>query len=240
MRKYYFSIIVLTVLVLSSLMYGFSLAGSPYKLKAISNDSTRINHFTSIKHAVESHYSANKNLPSSLNELKNSANYNDPKTSKPYDYKVVSSTSYELCAEFETNKGDGAQEEAYRYYYTEENNYKKGYYCIAYNLPDYLINVNTSVVNTKRDGWINNKSTVIFYLDTVLTSDGEKRMIVKHEQGTTRAGSLIVVYNDAELLNVAGEKVEASNFRTDDRLIIDVEAQKGMMYKASRIQNTSR
>lgn len=99
------------VLVLGSIVWGFSVLGSPYTQRMYKYDSQKVSDLSNIKSAVESYYSVNNSLPENLTQMKDGGNYYyftdiDSQSGKAYEYKKLSALQYEICAEFnkETEK----------------------------------------------------------------------------------------------------------------------------------------
>lgn len=136
MRNYYIFISVLGVLVISILILGFAIIGTPLSQQAISLDTQRLSNFSNIKRKIDDFYRTNNNLPNSLGELEVTTPITDPKTKSRYDYQIVSPYSYKLCTEFSTDS-----EGITKYTSTpviildSSEKHKKGYDCILYEIP---------------------------------------------------------------------------------------------------------
>ncbi len=103
--------IVALVIVLASIVWGFSVLGSPRTQRLYKYDDQKINDLMNINGAVQSYYGANGNkLPKNFTEL-SVLNYyintTDAQSGKAYEYNVKSNTSYELCAEFNKASNEG-------------------------------------------------------------------------------------------------------------------------------------
>ncbi len=138
-------LIVLTIVVLASVVYGFVIGGSPFLLQAKKLDDRRISDFSSLHAQIQDYASLHAALPAHLSDIpsygypQNPGSMNDPETKKPYDYFADTATSYRLCATF---SGDSAAEakdgtNGYSAYYNYSDpslsaTHKKGYDCIAY------------------------------------------------------------------------------------------------------------
>lgn len=96
--KIFFSIVV--VIVTASIVGGFLLIDSPRITRMKKQDQQSVYNLNNIKNIINSDYVSTKSLPSDLSAPKFS-NMIDPKTNKPYEYRVISETKYELCATFE-------------------------------------------------------------------------------------------------------------------------------------------
>jgi len=101
------------VVIIGSLVGSFFVIESPMQARKNAYDQTRINNLQEIKYAVDNYYQEFKKVPASFEELKTVQGYIttiDPKTGNSYEYRVVSSDSFELCAEFDNSnkvKQDG-------------------------------------------------------------------------------------------------------------------------------------
>lgn len=155
MRKYYNFFGILTFVVVVVLFVGFSLVGNPVAEKDIKLDETRISDFSNLKYQIENYYQTYKQLPKTLKDSKvgtyASYNYNtlDPETKKEYEYKIVSATSYQLCATFLTNtktKATGSTSSGVSNIQmlpaidssgNPDTTHKKGPDCITYTIPNY-------------------------------------------------------------------------------------------------------
>lgn len=144
MYKYYLFITGLGILVLALSVQVFSIAGTPFSQQLIKLDNNRLSEFNEIKYKIESYYSTNKKLPSDLKELKDldsKLSIIDPKTKSEYNYKTISNSQYELCTEFSVD----SKENTDRTYSHDKISYNKGYDCISYTVPDYILNSRQSI-----------------------------------------------------------------------------------------------
>ena len=168
MIKYYLGIGILTVLVVAAIIYGFVEGGTPRHARDVKFDQTRINDISSIKFAVENYYYANKKLPESLTHVKNTSGLSkdpkDPQTNEDYEYKKVSSVSYQICADFNIDSSEAKNDQRYAYLYQNGDfDHPKGRHCF-----DFKVNQN-SIVNQVNPNFI---STAIEdeKIDTVTTN----------------------------------------------------------------------
>lgn len=137
MRNYIFFFIIIA-LALFALIGGFILIGSPSQSRALKFDEKRIQDLIYLKSEIERIYEKNRTLPVSLNELNpnSKVNLEDPETKLPYEYRIISTESYELCATFATDLKSSGRD----YYLPENSQYiKKGRSCLPYDIPKYLI-----------------------------------------------------------------------------------------------------
>lgn len=147
MHKQYLSIIILGILVAIVCITGFSIIGSPISQRGIKLDQTRMSDFASIKSEIENYYSLNKILPQSLSSLTftYAPEPKDPESKQSYTYEKISDIDYKLCTTFSTDSEEVKKKTNtspnYEYYYDSVNKsiHKKGYDCITYQLPKYLM-----------------------------------------------------------------------------------------------------
>lgn len=101
--------VVASVAILGSIVWGFSVLGSPQTQRLIKSDDAKVNDLMNISNAVQNYYSINKVLPKNTSELA-TLNYGlnlvDSQTKKPYEYIVKSKTNFEVCAEFNKATSD--------------------------------------------------------------------------------------------------------------------------------------
>lgn len=89
------------LVVVVAIAVGFWLLGSPAKRRQISADQQRLNDLRAIAYDLRQSYAAN--LP---NSLPATIRKNDPISEKPYEYRRIDKTRYELCADFATNSNE--------------------------------------------------------------------------------------------------------------------------------------
>lgn len=101
------------VLVVAAAMTGLYLSGSPSKERLRQFDTRRANDLQQISYAVNSFYAKYGRLPESLGELAGGdygvQSVHDPKSGQPYEYRVVTPETYELCGVFAL-EADGQQQ----------------------------------------------------------------------------------------------------------------------------------
>jgi hypothetical protein len=92
------------VLVVIAVISGLRLHGPPAEEHLRRLDSRRVSDLRAIARAVDLHWTRIGSLPSSLEdlppELRTTLSLSDPETRQPYEYRVLGSESYELCARF--------------------------------------------------------------------------------------------------------------------------------------------
>lgn len=102
------------VLAIAVVVAGLMSIDSPGEARLRRLDEQRIRDLREISRAVALSWTLNEELPDSLAELTDVGGVtelpNDPESGAPYDYRVIDSARYELCAEFArgTERGTGA------------------------------------------------------------------------------------------------------------------------------------
>jgi len=95
---------VALVIVLGSIIVGFSVIGSPWSQRAMRYDAQKVSDLQGIQYQVTNYYQTKQVLPQSLDQLADPIRgYNlpvDPQTGESYTYKVNSPLTFELCADF--------------------------------------------------------------------------------------------------------------------------------------------
>jgi uncharacterized membrane protein/type II secretory pathway pseudopilin PulG len=113
-RKIWLTVAV--VIILSSIVWGFAVLGSPRTQRLYKYDDQKVNDLTNINSAIQNYYSTKSALPKDFTEL-GTINYYvtqlDAQTQKPYEYKITGSTTYELCADFNKASPDTTQPSNY-------------------------------------------------------------------------------------------------------------------------------
>lgn len=101
LRKIWFTVAL--VVIIASIVWGFSVLGSPATQRLYKYDEQKINDLVNINSEVQNYYQTKNILPDVLKDLA-SLNYyytaNDQQTGKPYEYQKTGNTTYNLCAEF--------------------------------------------------------------------------------------------------------------------------------------------
>ena len=103
---------VALVIILGSIIWGFSVLGSPRTQRLYKYDEQKINDLQSFQNEIEIYFGAFGSLPDSLESLEISRHFflnKDPQNDKLYEYKKTSNLSYELCAEFNKTSDANSQ-----------------------------------------------------------------------------------------------------------------------------------
>ena len=100
--------IITLLIILSSIVWGFSVLGSPRTQRLYKYDEQKVSDLTNIKYEIDSYYSLRGILPENLAEMAGSYYISavDPETDRPYEYLRTSSTTYKICADFNKDSKD--------------------------------------------------------------------------------------------------------------------------------------
>ena len=102
--------IISTLLILISIIWGFSVLGSPFTQRQMKYDAQKVADLQNINNQVRYFYERKAALPQNIADLSGLDSYNpipqDAQNNKPYEYIKTSNTSYQLCAEF-NKESDG-------------------------------------------------------------------------------------------------------------------------------------
>lgn len=100
-----------TIFIIASAVCGFVIAGSPQSQRLIRFDERRVNDLQTIQSQVINYWQNKSSLPSNLDELRSDiygfAAPQDPKTGQSYEYQVLGSLQFRICATFETSTSGG-------------------------------------------------------------------------------------------------------------------------------------
>lgn len=130
MLKAYITIIVISILMVAALLYGFTKAGSPFQTRNIKVDQQKVTDITTtLTNGISQYYSKNTKLPSSLDQidLYGAKIPIDSSTGQNYEYLPGQGSSYQLCTTFLTDSKDNPPD-AYSYYGAKYA-HPKGHHC---------------------------------------------------------------------------------------------------------------
>jgi hypothetical protein len=103
---------VATAVTVVSVIAGIVIVGSPARGRLEQLDAGRISDLQSITAAIDFSFQADSVLPTSIDDLsgdpRTQVNTLDPGTLAPYEYRVIDSDSYQLCATFDGEASDPA------------------------------------------------------------------------------------------------------------------------------------
>jgi hypothetical protein len=116
------------VLVVGSIIAGFSVIGSPATQRALRIDGQKVNDLQNIQGQIISYWQQKGILPVTLDDLRDSVGYfiipSDPQTNESYQYDRTGNLSFELCAVFNRQSEDYSQttsRPAMDFYVIDEN-----------------------------------------------------------------------------------------------------------------------
>lgn len=117
--------IISLVIIIASIVWGFSVLGSPATQRMYKYDEQKVSDLQNINNFITNFYQIQQALPSSIAESQTILNSNystiptDPQTQKSYEYEKTSNTKYNLCAEFNkaSNNKNGITVPIYSYPY---------------------------------------------------------------------------------------------------------------------------
>lgn len=100
--------IIVTLMVAAVTITGLIILGSPLTERERRFDNQRVSDLRSISSAVDLYFTRTGHLPTTIDDLLKPdiarlydiASTTDPETSAPYEYSVMSKTTYKLCATF--------------------------------------------------------------------------------------------------------------------------------------------
>ena len=99
------------IIVIGSIVWGFSVLGSPRTQRLIKYDEQKVSDLQNLSNQITSYYSNKNTLPVTIAEIANGNYYItklDSQTQKPYEYVKISDTTYNLCAEFNKDSKDSS------------------------------------------------------------------------------------------------------------------------------------
>lgn len=93
------AVIVVSVLALGAIVWGFVVTGSPIRSRMINFDNKRVQDLSNLQYQMNNYYTTYKKLPSDFNQPE-FLRYRDPETQESYEYRILSETEYEVCVVF--------------------------------------------------------------------------------------------------------------------------------------------
>lgn len=127
--------------VIAGIFAGFSLLGSPNRQRLISLDEERVGDLRQITGYIRNNYSRvgepdTNPPPAQLSDIDVlSSAKEDPITKEPYEYRVLSDSSYELCATFATSSLEEDSSPSYRRD-DDEWAHPEGRHCYEFDVDD--------------------------------------------------------------------------------------------------------
>lgn len=96
--------VVALVIILASIIWGFSVLGSPRTQRLMRYDSQKVSDLQSIQYEVINYWQMKGKLPANLSAINDSISGYvtpiDPDTKEAYVYKVIGEKTFQLCADF--------------------------------------------------------------------------------------------------------------------------------------------
>ncbi len=134
---------------LAVIVYGFYIAGSPFKQRQVRFDSQRVSDLQTIQSQTVYYWQQKGKLPQSLGDLVDSISGftppADPDTNQSYEYKTTGNLSFELCADFSL-PSDESKTYAQRYAIpagSKDNwEHSAGHVCFSRSIDPELYRVN--------------------------------------------------------------------------------------------------
>ncbi len=122
------STIVSIIAIVAAIAVGFMVIGSPRTQRLMRIDDQKVYNLQEIQAQVMNYWQAKQTVPDTLAELTDSfSGYKvsaDPQTGAHYEYKKISTTSFELCATFNTKSRNDAGSFARPAYYGMEETWQ--------------------------------------------------------------------------------------------------------------------
>lgn len=145
---------VAVVIILGSIIWGFSVLGSPRTQRLIKYDTQKVSDLRNIQYQVINYWQMKAKLPTDLAALNDSiSGYmspTDPQTQQAYTYKVTGVKGFQLCADFNlTSKVNGINSymDVKPIGYGSENwNHEKGEKCFDRTIDDQLYPVRETIM----------------------------------------------------------------------------------------------
>lgn len=135
MKKNYIVMIVLSLVVSGTVIYGFIDGGSPRAARNKRNDDIRIQNIQSISSSVNRYYQRKMVLPYTILDASTNSGQSgnlleqrDPETNIEYEYQIVNDKQYRVCATFSTSTIDSTPQ------YLSELAHPSGLYCLTFKV----------------------------------------------------------------------------------------------------------
>lgn len=106
--------IVVGIIILATIIWGFAVMGSPQSQRLARYDNQKISDLQNLQYQVISYWQMNGTIPTNLEKLTETQQYivpTDMQLKKNYEYKKTSEMNFELCADF--NKEDMGNQNQY-------------------------------------------------------------------------------------------------------------------------------
>lgn len=143
---------LVALVVLITLIGGFMVMGSPMTQRLMRFDEQKISDLQSIQWQITNYWQAKGALPNTLDDINDPISSFmtpiDPQTNQPYEYKRTGTMSFEICANFNLESGNGSGESVVKYPImgTNENwKHEAGRACFERVIDPQLYPVNKTV-----------------------------------------------------------------------------------------------
>lgn len=192
MKSTYLIIGFISIIVVGAVLFGFSVAGSPFETRARKIDDERVQDIRSLQTSIQSYYTKNGSLPKTLSDIDSTSYYGsqnikeDPETEEEYEYSTTSQTKYKICATFTTTSDENKDPYSY---YSKEFKHPKGYHCFNLSIPEYSIssqrikNYKVTLVRPISDANVN--SPVTFTAKTTGSNDEDVKTVFQKWDGSS-------------------------------------------------------
>ncbi len=138
MKKNKITILITTLIVLLTFIYGFIDGGSPQAARSKRYDDKRIQDIQMLNNWINSYYNKNEVLPNTVLEASTSYNISgnikiptDPETNRDYQYQTIDEKRYKICAKFSTNTTNNSPQ------YLMDYAHPSGHYCLTFDRAKY-------------------------------------------------------------------------------------------------------
>jgi hypothetical protein len=112
---------ITAAVIAASIIFGFSLMGSPAKQRDLRFDEQRVGNLLEIQNSSANYWQQKSALPKNLNEL-SVIGYTmpkDPETGNQYEYSITGDLSFRLCADFKTVLNNSEVSGKAQYFYSQ-------------------------------------------------------------------------------------------------------------------------
>jgi type II secretory pathway pseudopilin PulG len=127
---------IATAVVAAAVIAALVVLGAPSMQRQRKMDGVRVRDLTTIASFVNGYFTRHKTLPPDLATLAKEPGYrvaqSDPETGKPYDYQILDTTSYRLCADFATDSASESSD-VYAIYPNVNWAHAQGHHCFDRN-----------------------------------------------------------------------------------------------------------
>lgn len=120
-----------------SIVWGFTVMGSPATQRSLRLDNQRVNDLSMIQQEIINYWQTKEELPESINDLEDSLAWGgiptDPVTRANYIYERISESKFELCADFDLETRNQNNDRSFSPY-GDNWQHEAGYYCFERNI----------------------------------------------------------------------------------------------------------